>query len=77
MEEAAYGDEYGNEYGDEYGEEKKDELEQNDGKKGTHGIKKTDLEFEDKNELISVFTFRLTDIFNPKDPSSEQRKFDL
>lgn len=64
---------------DEYGVERDDEekLPENDGKKGIVGIKKTDLELEEKRDLISVIKFRITDIFNPRKPNDQIRKFEL
>lgn len=41
------------------------------------GIKKTDLDQENRYELISEVKFRMTEIYNPKDPEEEKRKFDL
>jgi len=41
------------------------------------GIKKTDLDQEKRYELISEVKFRMTEIYNPKDPEEEKRKFDL
>ena len=79
-EKEAYGDEdYGDEYGeyDDEEEEKKDDDEVNDGKKGVVGIKKTDLEFEDKYEKLSTIIFRLNDIYNLRNKDEEKRQFDL
>ena len=41
------------------------------------GIKKTDLEFEDKYDKVSVLFFRLDEIFNLKDKDKEKRDYEL
>ena len=54
-----------------------EDAEANDGRKGVVGIKKTDLEFEEKHEKLSVVFFRLNEIFNLKDKENQKRDFDL
>ena len=41
------------------------------------GIKKTDLEFEDKYEKMSVVFFRIDEVFNLKNKEDEKRDFEL
>jgi len=85
-EEEAIEEEYGEEGGEgEEGEEAKEGKEKSekeiikvdDKRRGVLGIKKTDLDQEKSYDLISEVKFKMTDIYNPKDPEEEKRKFDL
>ena len=74
-------EEYGEEGGEggEEGKEKneKEAIKVDDKRRGVLGIKKTEMDQEKSYELISEVKFKLTDIYNPKDPEEEKRKFEL
>ena len=85
-EEEAIEEEYGEEGGEgEEGEEgkegqgkqEKEVIKVDDKRRGVLGIKKTELDQEKSYDLISEVKFKMTDIYNPKDPEEEKRKFEL